>query len=292
MRVTVLPNNYSMEGKTVSINRVIDAIASPPERIVEQIAKIRETKDKDAKNSLKMDLPAFFPSGHFQRGKSLGDLVKHSGIIHLDIDDKKVSAYLNKHIDTKHLVFKFLSPSYGLKLGFKVDTIPETNEEHRWAWNHLNDIFTKGKSDQGSKSWNKQSNFSHDVDAYCNVDCEPFIVPPMPPPREYTGIPVTVQSSRDLFTMAENIVKKQGYLFAVGERNNYVYNLCCVLNKFGVDFGTADRLLAERFAKVKFPMDEISYTLKSVYRRYRNSFGAIKVNVTGRQDRRGNNTIL
>lgn len=292
MRVTVLSNNYDLTGRVYSIEKVISFIKNPSENISNQIATIRNTTDKNEKDKLKMDLPAFFPSGVFDRGKSLGDLSQHSGIIHLDIDDKKISAHLNRHIDKRYLVFKFLSPSYGLKLGFKVHPTPETNEEHRWAWSHLNDLYSKGKADQGSKSWNKQSNLSHDPEAYCNVDCEAFVAPPMPAPREYSGIPMQVQSSKELFTMAENIIRKQGYSFSVGERNNYVYNLCCVLNKLGVDILVADRLLADRFSKTKFPISEINYTLQSVYRRYRSNYGAIKVNITGKKDKRWSNTIL
>jgi hypothetical protein len=286
MLVTVLEDNYQMQGINRSIETVIQYIRNPSDKVKELLTRIHETEDKEQRNALKMWLPAFFPSGTFRRGKSLGDLIQHNGIVHLDIDDKKVAKRLKSSVDTKHLVFKFTSPSGGLKLGFKVFPIPDTNEEHRWAWTHLNGLYAGGKADMGSKSWNKQSNLSFDPDAYCNVDCEPFCYPKMPEPTIYSGGPIVVKNMKAAFEMAEDIIKKQGYVFSVGERNNYVYNLCCVLNKFGVEYEVADRLLADRFGKTKFPLSEVNGTLKSVYRRYRGSFGAMKIE-QGNRNRKG-----
>jgi hypothetical protein len=277
MIVTVLKNNYELQGKDYHISKVIAGIRNPSEDTLNTLNRVRQTENKDEKNKIKMFLPAFFPSGTFRENKYIANMYQHSGIIHLDIDNVQLSKRIRNNIDTKHVVFMFTSPSFGLKVGFKVNPVPKDNSEHIWGWEILNQTYAAGKSDKGAKSWNKQCNASSDPEAYYNGDCTPFLIPPMPPPTVYSGAPIKVKGLKAAFELAEDIIKKQGHSFTPGERNNYIFNLCSILNKMGIDIQTADNLLAKRFGGTKFPLKELNDTLVGVYKRHRDTHGSMKI---------------
>ena len=62
------------------------------EKYKPQVEVIRQTEDKEARDKLKLRLPAITPSGQFTKRNQYG-LVKHSGLLCIDIDHQD-----NKHI--------------------------------------------------------------------------------------------------------------------------------------------------------------------------------------------------
>jgi hypothetical protein len=270
MYCTILKDNYQLEGEDRHIKSIISYVKG--DIMKERILAIKKMKKEEA-DKAKMLLPAFFPSGVFRGGKKAENLVKHSGIIHLDIDGKQRAERVLSYLDTTNVLFLFRSPRGGVKVGFRV-TPPQDNRHHKWAWECLDKDFAFGLSDAAGKPVNKQCNLSYDPEAYLNLEAKVFTPPAMPEERPIYFNPMEVRGIDDALRIAERAVQNTGITFRPGQRNLYVFKICCILNRMGVEQNIADRLLAGRFEGRKFDGKEINITLRGVYERYRNEFGS------------------
>jgi len=266
MVCTVLENNYNTEGIERKLDVVINYIRS--EKLKDRIESIREGGDVDKK---KMLLPAFLPAGIFRGGKTKEHLYKFSGIVHIDIDGKIKAGKVLSQIDITHVCFMFRSPRKGLKIGFRVNASPE---DYSWAWKYLNQKYCLGYGDISSKALNKQSSLSYDPEAYFNGNCEVCNIPEAPKYKNVNYPKVKVRSYSEAFKVAEGALKRNGHYFRKGSRNDYIYRLCCILNRMGIDKVTASQLLGNRFGGTKFPMSEINLTLNGVYKRNAQEHGS------------------
>lgn len=270
MICTVLQDNYQLEGKPVHIKTIIGHIKSDAMR--DRIGAIRKMKKEEA-DAAKMMLPAFFPSGVFSGGKKAENLVKHSGIIHLDIDGKQRAERVLSYLDTTYVLFLFRSPRGGVKIGFRT-VIPKDNHHHKWAWECIDREFAFGLSDKAGKPVNKQCNLSYDPEAYLNLEAPTYTPPIMPEEKPIYFNPMEVRGIDDALRIAEKGVQNTGITFRPGQRNLYVFKICCILNRMGIEMNVADRLLAGRFEGRKFDGKEINITLRGVYERYANEFAS------------------
>lgn len=265
MLCTVLENNYKTQGIIRKLEVIIKHIKS--EKLRDRIEAIRQGEDVD---ELKMLLPAFLPAGVFSGGKTKAHLTEFSGIVHIDIDGKIKAQKVLSQLDLTHVCFFYRSPRKGLKVGFRVEVDPE---DYSWAWKYLNESQCLGYGDVSSKALNKQSSLSYDPDAYY-CDCKPCKIPQAPKYNNVNYPKIKVRSYTEAFNVAEAALKKNGHYFRPGSRNEYVYRLCCILNRMGIDKIIASQLLGNRFQNVKFPMSEINQTLNGVYRRNQSEHGS------------------
>lgn len=268
MTCTILENNYKVDGVYRSLEAVIKYIRS--EKLKDRILEIRNTKDPNLLDEMKMSLPAFIPSGVYKGGKTKADLKEFSGIVHIDIDGKIKASKVLSQLDVSHVCFFFKSPRMGLKVGFRANVDPD---DYKWAWEFLNRKYCLGYGDISSKAINKQSSLSYDPDAYY-ANCEPCHIPEPPRVKPVNYPNVRVRSYQEAFKVAEGALKRNGHSFKKGSRNDYVYRLCCILNRMGVNKIIASQLLGNRFGNTKFPMSEINDTLNGVYRRNQAEHGS------------------
>lgn len=266
MICTVLKNNYESEGVERSIDVIINYIRS--DKLKARIEDIRLGKNVD---EAKMNLPAFMPSGVFRGGKTKEHLHKLSGIVHIDIDGKIKAAKVLSQLDMRYVCFYYRSPRLGLKVGFRANV---DIDDYSWAWKFLNEKYCLGYGDVSSKALNKQSSLSYDPNAYLMKSCEECKIPEAPKYKNVNYPKVRVRSYREAFDVAENALRKNGHNFRKGSRNDYIYRLCCILNRMGIDKITASQLLGNRFGNTKFPMSEINLTLNGVYKRNAQEHGS------------------
>ena len=89
----------------------------------------------------KTELPAVTWSGVFEERKHL---VKHSGLIVLDIDNTDVKRLAVEMYEEPSLLFGFISPSgKGMKLVIPVDPVPTNTQEHKAAFQAVHAYFSE-----------------------------------------------------------------------------------------------------------------------------------------------------
>jgi hypothetical protein len=136
----------------------------------EIISKLRASQSKDDYNQIKKEaIPCVTLSGIFNYRSAKG-LIKHSGLIQLDID--KVEEYdllFNRLCDDKYTYVCFRSPGgRGLKAVVKINPSPDT---HKSQFKAL-ELYFKDKYgisiDSQCKDIARSMLFSFDPDIYCN----------------------------------------------------------------------------------------------------------------------------
>jgi hypothetical protein len=133
-----------------------------------RIEKYRESHDK----KLKMDLPLVTFSGVFNKRKK-SELVAHSGLICLDVDDIPYADELKDRLkEEDYIHHMFISPSRGLKIIIKIDACNE--EEHLQYFYALQKHFEAMKItiDKACKDVSRACFLSHDPTAFYNLESE------------------------------------------------------------------------------------------------------------------------
>ena len=125
-KVSIYRNIVDVEGKTVSVSTILNAIKNGKRK--EQIAKLRSIQNEAAQKAYKNTLLCFTGSGVFSNRTTEG-LVKHSGVLIIDIDMKdnpilleKFDEIRQKLIADKYTHFLFTScRGSGLAVGVRID---------------------------------------------------------------------------------------------------------------------------------------------------------------------------
>lgn len=160
-------------------------------KYAKRVEQIRATSDKAERDNLKATLPAITPSGLFNRREEK-ELVKHSGLIQIDIDEKE-----NKHITN------FLSLKEELKklseiayIGLSVSgrgwwclvpiQYPERHKDHFKALR--TDFASWGiVCDEKPKNVASLRGYSYDPEAYFNPQAIPYTKLHQEQPEQYRG---------------------------------------------------------------------------------------------------------
>lgn len=166
--VSFYKNVKDTTGETKPIGDIIKLILSNNKTIIE---KIRSVQDKSERNRLKNKLQAFATSGTFSMRKA-DCLIKHSGLIQIDIDDvKNVEKTKAALITDKYTFLCFTSPSgNGVKLLVKIKA---SAESHLQSFQEL-ELYYKSKYgitiDPSTKDLSRLCFLSYDPNLYYNED--------------------------------------------------------------------------------------------------------------------------
>lgn len=233
------------------------------------VKAIREEKDKEVRNKLKMQLPAICFSGTFNK-RSDASLIEHSGIICLDFDgyEKKndMMTAREQMIKDKYVYSVFISPSGdGLKVLVKV---PKDPENHKYYFMALQDRFNSPYFDKSTKNISRVCYESYDPLIYVNENSDLFVTTTHST-KEHdiaTNIPpkLKLTNSEEIIRRLKNWWDKH-YGMVVGERNNNVFILAGRFNKFGISKDLAMYALME-YAHDGFEASEIRTIVESAYR--------------------------
>tara|TARA_R110002020_G_scaffold475807_1_gene712524 strand:+ start:229 stop:2643 length:2415 start_codon:yes stop_codon:yes gene_type:complete len=239
------------------------------------VKKIRQEKDKSARNLLKQSLPAICFSGMFTK-RTDSAISEHSGLICLDFDGYKTNKDMLQEKERlskdKHVYSVFISPSgNGLKAVVK---IPTEVDDHKKYFNSLEVHFNSPNFDKTSKNISRVCYESYDPLIYINElssvweKIEDVEYQEVVKYKDRPTIPITNENK-----IVEILLKwwDKKYGMTDGERNNNVYVLASAFNDFGVNQNLAEYVMGN-YATEDFPLDEILRTISSAYS-HKQNFG-------------------
>lgn len=167
-----------------SLSDIIKIIQS--NELLKLIDGIRKCTTKEEKANLKLKLPTFHPNFKSELVNS-DTTIEPSGIIGFDIDlkdnaaDFDVDKFKKEITSIPSCIYSYISPSGGLKFGIKTDLTDVDNDEdslsarfklaYKLTLKYLRDnVDTNFIADRNMMSFRSTSYFSHDTNAYINID--------------------------------------------------------------------------------------------------------------------------
>ena len=221
------------------------------------IDKLRNP-DTVNKSEIKSKLPAFTPAGEFDTKRNNESLNIYSQVIGLDYD--KLGSELEKariKIEADpYTLMVFKSPSgNGLKVFTKVNT---KEADHKDAFikvaSYYNEL-TGIESDPSVKDLARQCYFSYDPSVFSNNESKVFLVKLKANPDFDSIIDFTNQVSS----------------YEEGNRNNYIHQLACNCNRFGLEMELVSELILRNFEHESD--QELISTIQSAYDNNPTEFG-------------------
>ena len=231
----------------------------------ELVEAIRNEKNKEKRDALKIKLPAILFSGTFSNRNAKG-LKDHSGYICLDFDkyesDKKMTADRKKFEKDEYTFSVFTSPSgNGLKVIVK---IPPVVENHRDYFIALEKYYNSENFDIACKDVSRVCYESYDEKIYIN-----------PKSKEWNKFDEILGSSfienspiivlEDENEIISRLIKwfDKNYNMTAN-RNTNLFILASAFNEFGVSQDSC-KYYCQKFIQKDFTEKEIERTIRSAY---------------------------
>jgi hypothetical protein len=247
--------------QNVPLDEVIHSIkAGVYQKEVEVLRALEATGQKYEFESRKKSLPAFTPSGTFNGGRKPDLLLFYSQCIILDIDhlDSFMLQSLQQSVMDDPLTMAcFVSPSgKGFKIIIQVDSSKET---HKQAFEQVKDYFEKKYNltvDKSGKDLTRLCFVSFDPAAWYNAHATVFHVNAGTTLSQHQ-----LHNVNELFASCVHFTElKESY--ATGNRNNFVFQLACNLNRKGMSQVDALNLILEQY---DYNTSEVTTTVKSAF---------------------------
>lgn len=261
MKVTIFPSiKNTTSGHVISIDQVFNRIRNNSKN-KDKIAAIRSLPTKKERDELKVTLPLYCFSGIFSK-RNEKSIQEHSGLICLDFDKETRDNIMAK----KEYIFAcFLSPS---GTGYKVLVkIPPSIEDHEDYFNSLQDYFGLSTFDSKVKNIATGCFDTEDPDMYVNVDA-PVYLDKLPKEQvDQKQTKHTEALRMDDHYKIMDILKKslnKRVTFTSGQRNDYIYQLSCAYNRYGVPLTIAIGDMRQ-YAESDFPEYEIQKCVEHTY---------------------------
>jgi hypothetical protein len=248
---------------------------------VTYIRKCLQEQKLESYEKGKKGLPAFTPSGEFEGGRNQDTLKKYSGIIVLDFDKltpEQLKKCRESSMDDPLTMALFISPSgNGLKVFVQTQATPATHKETFLKVQAYYEQLTGLSIDKSGKDFTRLCFMSLDPDLYHNPNSQVFTI-------TQTSINLLEESQLDLKEKGKGdevkptAIPKQDYLklyhdsikltehkesFVTGNRNNFVHQLACNLNRSGVPFAAA---LGFILADYNYDEKEVMAAVNSAYK--------------------------
>lgn len=265
---------------TTSLHQICDNIKAGTGNLKEKVQEIRqsiEVGSAEHANQLKKELPGFTCSGIFKKRRTTSNLTAYSGLIILDLDKLCPSEVGSIKEVIKSIPFTrvvFISPSgLGLKVIVKIDS---PQEQHKEAYQ----IVKKYYEEEIGHTFDKTSDvarltyFSYDPEIYVNSESVVFAVKdkillsalPIAPKN-----PSCVGIDDALFIKALAYTEKH-QKFVEGNRNNFIHQLACNANRYGVTAPFLINSCIDKYAE-GWCEKEIQSIISGVYNRQTNEHG-------------------
>ena len=220
-------------------------------------------------DELKKSLLAFTPSATYAGGRKKEFIQEYNQIIHLDfdkIDDEELNQIITQVTSIPYTLAFFKSPSgNGLKVFVQVNS---TLEHHELAYKQVQDFYETElgiNADAKCKDVTRLCFVSDDEKAYYNPLASIFTINTAIEVKPTNhSVQVNTNTSQDVFQYCVEFTNKITQ-FEKGNRNNYVYQLACNLNRKGVN-----QLDAEQFILQNFHHENQKEFIKSIESAYRN----------------------
>ncbi|WP_291046785.1 VapE domain-containing protein [Empedobacter sp. UBA1574] len=273
--------NFNEVINTVPIEQIVTEIKEGTYK--SQILYLRKSLEQgkmEPYEKAKKSLLAFTPSATFKGGRKLDYLQYYNQIIVLDIDKvekNKLAEIKQKATELSTTLVAFISPSNnGLKLFIKVST---NQDEHKNTYNMVKEFYEKEleiEIDKSGKDITRLCFYSYDPEIYFNPNAEIFhchfeLVEKsnsVSHPELVSGSHNTNKSNiSNLNTpdlLYDHCVRftKQKMDYAEGNRNNFVHQLACNLNRKGISYAEA---LGFILSDYNYNEIEVMNAVKSAY---------------------------
>lgn len=223
---------------------------------------VRNETDPDKQNTLKMAMPALWPSCLFNGGSTSKHIVNHTGLIVVDIDAKDNQRIANFH-NLKNEICKIPNVAYcGLSVRGKgyFLIIPITYpDEHKQHYQFIVEHFKKRglNVDPVCKNINRLRFCSYDSEAFYNHAAKPLQAYYKPPitktTQQYRKGNSSLQLAGNVFSKAMEWVSNKGVQFVEGQRHEFIFLLCSYLQSKGVKKNDAENWINENL----IPLSEI-----------------------------------
>jgi len=231
----------------------------------ELVEAIRNEKNKEKRDALKIKLPAILFSGTFSNRNAKG-LKDHSGYICLDFDkyesDKKMTADRKKFEKDEYTFSVFTSPSgNGLKLIVKIPPVVENHKDYFIA---LEKYYNSENFDIACKDVSRVCYESYDEKIYINTQS-----------KEWNKFDEILGSSfienspiivlEDENEIISRLIKWFDKNYSMtANRNTNLFILASAFNEFGVSQDSC-KYYCQKFIQKDFTEKEIERTIRSAY---------------------------
>ncbi len=248
---------------------------------VTYIRKCLQEQKLESYEKAKKGLLAFTPSGQFEGGRNQDTLIKYSGIIVLDFD-KLTAEQLKKcresSMDDPHTMALFISPSgNGLKVFVQTQATPATHKDAFLKVQAYYEQLTGLSIDKSGKDFTRLCFMSLDLDLYHNPNSQVFMnaqtsttlneKSPLLIQEKGQGdmVKTPVSTKQDFLKTYQDSIKLTEHKesFITGNRNNFVHQLACNLNRSGVPFAAA---LGFILADYNYDEKEVMAAVNSAYK--------------------------
>lgn len=243
------------------------------------IRKCLQENKLESYEKAKKGLLAFTPSGQFLGGRNQEALKKYSGIIVLDFDKlspDQLKKCRESVVDDPHTLAAFVSPSgNGLKAFVQTAATPETHKDQFLKVQAYYEKLTGLQIDKSGKDYTRLCFMSFDPDTYHNPDAMVFTEDqPNNLHLSVSTLPFTQRSRSEergaggevnYLAIYHDTVKftSQKESYVNGNRNNFVYQLACNLNRRGVPLSAA---MGYILADYNFDDKEVMASVQSAYK--------------------------
>ncbi|MDM1543636.1 virulence-associated E family protein [Empedobacter sp. 189-2] len=256
--------NFNEVINTVPIEQIVTEIKEGTYK--SQILYLRKSLEQgkmEPYEKAKKSLLAFTPSATFKGGRKLDYLQYYNQIIVLDIDKvekNKLAEIKLKATELSTTFVAFISPSNnGLKLFIKVST---NQDEHKNTYNIVKEFYEKEleiEIDKSGKDITRLCFYSYDPEIFFNPNADIFLVTERSRSAESNSSNL---NTPDL--LYDHCVRftKQKMDYAEGNRNNFVHQLACNLNRKGISYAEA---LGFILSDYNYNEIEVMNAVKSAY---------------------------
>jgi hypothetical protein len=250
LKVSIFKNLYKSKDVPyiVTISKIIERIKEGSSK--ELILKIRNSKDKEEKDSYKRNLPSILFSGEFKERNGNG-LKTHSGLMVVDFDKYPTPESMNIHLEElkkiNHFVLLFISPSgNGIKGVLKVSN-KLNKETHPKIFKAFQNKFKLDYFDIANSNIDRVCFESYDQNIYVNFEAKEFDSEIFDTGFTFSEkVPVLAINDESQIIekiMAFNFQKD----FQDGEKNNFILDLAGQFCEYGVSQGTAEGYIYNKF---------------------------------------------
>lgn len=258
----------TLPAKRMSVDYALRLIQEGKYR--EYADKVRNARTREEMDRAKFEAPGFSFSGIFERrGKER--MIRHSGIIAIDIDhlDESVFSEKERLMKNPYVYSVFLSISgKGLKVLVKVPDSLDA-ERHKRYYRAIAEDFGVDE-DRRAQDVARYTNVTYDPDLYLNPEVLVWNKP-AEVKEEMTINPDTANYTTPITDMDERLRIILSWTeggFRRGNRNGYVYDTACNLCEYGIGKDEALDILLP-YASSDFTAGEIRYTVGNAYRNKR-----------------------
>jgi hypothetical protein len=248
---------------------------------VTYIRKCLQEQKLESYEKAKKGLPAFTPSGQFEGGRNQETLKKYSGIIVLDFDKlnpEQLKKCRESTMDDPFTLAVFISPSgNGLKVFVRTKATPSTHKDTFLQVQSYYESLTGLPIDKSGKDYTRLCFMSLDPDLYHNPNSQVFTNTLLSKSSNEESLPRLQEREpegegktpaipqQDFIKIYQDAIKltehKESY--TTGNRNNFVHQLACNLNRKGIPYPAA---LGFILADYNFDEKEVMAAVQSAYK--------------------------